>query len=318
MSFTSNSESSSQPSPACPICGTTTLQKLYITYFPTKPVMYQCPKDRHCFTYPSPSWSDLDALYTDEYTHTQAWTKKNQVLSLDYWNKIKQFLPKNSFRFLEVGGAYGYFCALVRDKKQAIVSMIEPGKTASQYAQEHFHVESYTGMLESFKTQTPFDVIFAGHVIEHIYDLDSFSNHLFNLLAPGGLLILLTPNASAWRFSRQKSKWSWTAPDQHSMFFSVESARIYFKQFGEVVAARSLTPHFFHYPFYIALRLAYYYGKFTRCSPFEIADTSLRAQFGRLLQRIADRLEYALVCLRDLFFGQREELLIVVKKHASA
>ena len=42
-----------------------------------------------------------------------------------------------------------------------------------------------------------FDVIFAGEVIEHIFDTDAFLKKLYGLLEDGGSLILTTPNIAS-------------------------------------------------------------------------------------------------------------------------
>jgi 2-polyprenyl-3-methyl-5-hydroxy-6-metoxy-1,4-benzoquinol methylase len=42
-----------------------------------------------------------------------------------------------------------------------------------------------------------FDAIFAGEVIEHIFDTDSFVSELYRILKPNGFLVISTPNTAA-------------------------------------------------------------------------------------------------------------------------
>ena len=42
-----------------------------------------------------------------------------------------------------------------------------------------------------------FDIVFAGEVIEHLYDTDRFISEACRVLRPNGILILTTPNASS-------------------------------------------------------------------------------------------------------------------------
>jgi SAM-dependent methyltransferase len=44
----------------------------------------------------------------------------------------------------------------------------------------------------------PFDLVLGRHVIEHLREPDSFVANLANLTAPGGVLVLETPNADNW------------------------------------------------------------------------------------------------------------------------
>jgi 2-polyprenyl-3-methyl-5-hydroxy-6-metoxy-1,4-benzoquinol methylase len=44
-----------------------------------------------------------------------------------------------------------------------------------------------------------FDVIFAGEVMEHLYDDRKFIRELRNILKPGGILIITVPNLVSWQ-----------------------------------------------------------------------------------------------------------------------
>ena len=48
-----------------------------------------------------------------------------------------------------------------------------------------------------------FDAIFAGEVIEHVYDTDHLLDEVYRVLKPNGLVVLTTPNLACWqnRFS---------------------------------------------------------------------------------------------------------------------
>lgn len=43
-----------------------------------------------------------------------------------------------------------------------------------------------------------FDAVFAGEIIEHIFDVDTMLSEIFRVLKPGGLFVVTTPNLAAF------------------------------------------------------------------------------------------------------------------------
>ncbi|KXB03151.1 hypothetical protein AKJ48_04170, partial [candidate division MSBL1 archaeon SCGC-AAA261O19] len=43
-----------------------------------------------------------------------------------------------------------------------------------------------------------FDGVFAGEIIEHLYDTDNFVNEVYRTLKPGGIFVMTTPNLAWW------------------------------------------------------------------------------------------------------------------------
>lgn len=56
------------------------------------------------------------------------------------------------------------------------------------------------GNAEGFDLGEQFDVIVAGDIIEHIANLDGFLRSVDAALAPGGMLLVMTPNPWWWKF----------------------------------------------------------------------------------------------------------------------
>jgi len=55
------------------------------------------------------------------------------------------------------------------------------------------------GDAEAFAFDEPFDVIVAGDLVEHLGNLDGFLNSCLGALAPGGRIVVQTPNPWYWR-----------------------------------------------------------------------------------------------------------------------
>ena len=83
----------------------------------------------------------------------------------------------------------------------AKVSGIDAAPELVEAAQEHaagqgLEIDYRAGDVAALRGQ--FDLITALEVIEHVADPQTFVQSLVQRLAPGGLLILSTPNATAW------------------------------------------------------------------------------------------------------------------------
>lgn len=68
-----------------------------------------------------------------------------------------------------------------------------------------------------------FDVVTAMHVIEHCRDPEAFLGALRARIAPGGLLLLRTPNAASIPARLVSSHWEWTSPPAHLHLFTPAS-----------------------------------------------------------------------------------------------
>ncbi|TAJ10918.1 MAG: methyltransferase domain-containing protein [Nitrospirae bacterium] len=97
-------------------------------------------------------------------------------------------------RALEIGSKDGSFLKLIRDDGWEAVGM-DPNATYGRLAKEVYGVEIRSGYFEqgTFPPAT-FDLVSSFHVIEHIQDPNPVLTAVRDVLTPGGLLYLETPN----------------------------------------------------------------------------------------------------------------------------
>ena len=74
-----------------------------------------------------------------------------------------------------------------------------------------------------------FDVVTAFDIIEHTFDPAAFLDDVGRVLAPGGLLVMSTPDTGHWLRTVMRSRWPMLQPDQHTFLFS---------RSGDALAAR--------------------------------------------------------------------------------
>lgn len=102
-------------------------------------------------------------------------------------------------KILDVGCTDGFLSRFFKDMGlyaigvDASASAIETAKSVCD--------EAYVAEMGSQPLPIPdgtLDLVWAGEVIEHVFDTEFFVEDLRRVLAPGGKLILSTPNLAAW------------------------------------------------------------------------------------------------------------------------
>jgi 2-polyprenyl-3-methyl-5-hydroxy-6-metoxy-1,4-benzoquinol methylase len=127
---------------------------------------------------------------------------------LKYNKKIKFFLKYTEGKsVLDLGSVDHYegnyksqdwlFKALVNNSKSIVgLDYYEKGVVALQKL--GFNI--IYGDAQDFKFNTNFDVVTAGDIIEHLTNLDGFLKCVSNVLQPGGILVISTPNPWCWKY----------------------------------------------------------------------------------------------------------------------
>ncbi len=111
-------------------------------------------------------------------------------------------------RILEIACGTGYGTAYIAPEARFIVGL-DVSTTATEYAASHFE-DSNLRYLTASATALPFrdrtfDLVIAFEVIEHLSDWPRLLSEAQRVLAPGGQLILSTPNKEYYAESRKHS-----------------------------------------------------------------------------------------------------------------
>lgn len=163
--------------------------------------------------------SELDSYYSEQYDYNdfryrQETNPLAEATVIKNLNLIKPYL-KSHPKLLEVGCMHGYFLNKAREIGFE-VSGLEKSKNAAIYGRKTFELNIKNGDLADAKFQpNSFDIIFMGHVIEHLPNPKNDLDVIKKILKPNGLLVILCPNFKSIGAKIFNRTWSWLCPPEH-------------------------------------------------------------------------------------------------------
>ncbi len=226
--------------------------------------IFECDK---CFTsFASPFVVD-DALYTRIYQHIQCVPGYRRYHSFarevmvrrkpldylsqqeeSYWAVTRYLRDKwenrSTVNVLDVGCGLGYFThALVQDGYNAIG--IDFSEKAIAWARKHFGPYYETAALRDLHNLgMSYDVIVMNQFLEHFPDVHAIVSEATELLAPGGELIVTTPNKSAY----PGTEWETDLPPVHLWWFGEDALRHLARAHGCTITFISFEAFYRLYP----------------------------------------------------------------------
>jgi SAM-dependent methyltransferase len=145
---------------------------------------------------------------------------------------LGRLLPDKG-NLLEIGCSYGHFLGLAQQDGWDVEG-IEISRVAADWARQEVGIPVYAGALEDAlpKLRLPYDAVVILHVLEHVPEPTRFVSQLRQLLRPGGVLLVRTPNSSSWIASFCGSAWEWLSPPAHICLFTPPSLRFLLEHAG--------------------------------------------------------------------------------------
>lgn len=109
-------------------------------------------------------------------------------------DRLEEHKPSRG-ALLEVGSAFGWFLDAARARGWR-VSGIEPASAPAGVRSPESEACTHTGGVEDAPLAGPYDAILLVQVIEHLADPRAVLERLVAALAPGGVIVLETPNVA--------------------------------------------------------------------------------------------------------------------------
>lgn len=186
-------------SPECAICDT---PLRLITRRTDKYSYYRCPGCSLVTSLPLPSARELSDFYdgflfnllTDEESHERQVAINHAVEKIvQDCASIADISPP--FNVLDWGGGVGYYTNGFA-QLGCNCTLIDIDPQACQHAEKQFpgKFEVINADPVEYRFSRRFDLIFCTHVVEHYVDVVGLLDAMRRVLAPGGIIILATPN----------------------------------------------------------------------------------------------------------------------------
>lgn len=207
----------------------------------------RCPNTncRHVWLDPQPIAADLPLIYEKYYTHdgkdvilaralrpflasALRWPLKllyRLVLELSGLSHQRRraygmYLDgRTPGRLLEIGCGSGERLAHFAEQGWQVVGQDVDPKAADN-AQRTYGVHVHLGPVESLPASLgTFDAVVMNHVIEHVSDPVDLLRQAATRMAPGGVLVAVTPNIDSFGHRRFKVEWRGLEPPRHLHLF---------------------------------------------------------------------------------------------------
>lgn len=296
----------------CLVCrGHVFKNTIYGGYF-YKNKAYSIVKCQNCgfmFLNPLPDKEVLSDIYHndayfDTYYVTAAGEKSYIDVMHDYSGADQELLSlikryKKSGRLLDVGCGGGRFLTSAREAGFEVCG-IEPNPKMAEYARVNLSLDVRQGMLEDVVCDGPFDIIYAGDVLEHMLYLEKNIQILRTLLTDDGILIINQPlqyNRSLFNLFLEinmllkKNRYS-INPPTHLWEFNPGTLRKFLQNYN--------------------LRIIYLKTQEAKAKPLSINNSTVRNIFGYHIKNFSSIISNSPL-LKGLNIGDRG--IIVCKKN---
>ncbi len=151
-----------------------------------------------------------------------------------YWGVLKAFNDnkiKEGAKVLEVGSGLGYFTHALNKAGYKAVGL-EYSETATNFANSFFGNNYTQGTIEDYakNNKEKYDVVVATEVIEHVENPVSFIGAFLEVLKPGGVIIITTPNKDV---HPKGTIWETDYAPKHLWWFTEKGLNVIAKHFGK-------------------------------------------------------------------------------------
>jgi SAM-dependent methyltransferase len=219
----------------CPLCSSDSREIFAAKGFPVR----DCAACRHRFAEVSTNGSHVAEIYDDSYFNGGGagysdYLAEGEMLrrrGRDYAQILSKYADVEAGKLLDVGAAAGFILQGFCDAGWRGTG-IEPNASMARAGSEKFGLEIFEGDFENFKSAEKFDAVSMIQVAAHFHNpRRSFAN-AFELLKPGGVLLVETWNYRSLTARIFGKNWHEYSPPSVLHWFSPETLSGFLREIG--------------------------------------------------------------------------------------
>lgn len=226
---------------SCPACGTGEAEP----QFEKSGFVYVlCPECETLYVNPRPVLNDLERLYArsestrywvNEFFRPVAGARREKIFRPRADYVVERFPQLRRGTIGDIGAGFGLFLAELRARwPDATLVAIEPSEEMAALCRQQ-GVEVIQAMLEEVDpSRHRFDLLVSFELFEHLYDPFDFIRKTYELLLPGGFLLLTTLNGLGFDIQVLWDQAKSVAPP-HLNFLNPEAMRRLLARVGYIV-----------------------------------------------------------------------------------
>lgn len=192
----------------------------------------RCASCGLAFTYPQPSMlsEQYDSTYFDLYRRRHEFRLRRADSRL---RRIELLMAPG--RLLDIGCSLGYFVEAANARGWH-ASGVEISPYAAAEARS-LGLDVRTGTLDAAAYEDgSFDCVTMWDVLEHVPDPTRHMGEVRRILAPGGMVVVGTPNLGHALFRLKRENWRHLKPAEHIFYFTASTLARLFEKTGFAVA----------------------------------------------------------------------------------
>jgi 2-polyprenyl-3-methyl-5-hydroxy-6-metoxy-1,4-benzoquinol methylase len=193
----------------CPVCQNTQTElfaNVKDIEYQTSESIYQYLKCNSCESIylENPPVDQLNQIYPQSYysyseNNSNSMIQKiKQHLDTILFSNILKKVQTTPIKILDIGGGTGWLLNSIKSnsKMKLETHVLDIDENGKKMAEKNGHIFHLTP-IEAFSTENKFDLIIMLNLIEHVADPKQVMQKAKTLLAPGGFLVIKTPNTQA-------------------------------------------------------------------------------------------------------------------------
>lgn len=142
---------------------------------------------------------------------------------------VQQYITRYDARVLDYGAGSGQLVAELRSRGIR-ADGLEFSSEARQFCERH-RAFKLIGDLAGVR-DSEYSFILMIEVIEHLVELQNTLNEIYRVLAPGGTLLITTPNIKGYRSRKDRGYWSEARKKFHLFLFNEDSLNYHLTRAG--------------------------------------------------------------------------------------